>query len=203
MRLIDQVRAAVGPSPRQGDWVRRPDPPAWATDVPSFRRTWQRTEALARDGVVVWGQLVMANGDLFQEGPDDAPAAIVYSFDPIFDRHPEWLEPVARQIYAFYEGDEELSDDPLAACPLAPSVANLRHRVRTGTDHDLAYRVPTMLSGGRVVYLTSLMVHRVHLPGGVLRGERMPLLAERHLDEPTTMIVPSDRWPDSLRASWA
>ena len=89
--------------------------------------------------------------------------------------------------------------DPL----LAPAVANLRHSIRTGYADSFGRGVPTLLSGGRRVYRSSLMVHRDHLPDGMLHPMRVPLLVERRLEAPTAMTVPKAFWPDALLARWA
>jgi hypothetical protein len=141
----------------------------------------------------------MANGELWRPGDDDLPAGAVYSFDPIFDRHPEWLEPIATGLYRFHEGQVALDTDPCASVPLAPSVANLRHQLRTGYERPLAQPLPLELSGGRRVFHTTLMLHRAHLPGGYLVGSRLPLLVERRVGDGVAMVLPGELWPASWR----
>lgn len=200
MRPIERIRAALGPAPRPPlDALERPPPPSWCDDADPLTLLWQRHDTLVRDGVVVWAHLFMANAVLFEPGDSDAPAGAVYSLDPIYDRHPEWLEPIGNRLFTFHEGEDmAYDDDMLAAVPLAPEVVNLRHSLRSGYERSFGQPIPPELAGGRRVYSTTVMIHRAHLPEGHLTTMRVPLLVERRHHDPAALVVPGRYWPASM-----
>ena len=64
----------------------------------------------------------------------------------------------------------------------------------------VAVRSPQSLTGGRQMFLVDVMVHREHLPGGVLNGVVFPIL--HHPQTANVWIVPARYWPDELVSWW-
>lgn len=143
---------------------------------------------LLSKGQVVWGALVQANMDLFAPGPDDLPAALVYSRDPHFDARPQALRRIAAILLASAGAD--------APAPLQA----IGGRLQDGRDRFQNLAVPPVVTG-RKVLVSTFAVFRRHLPGGVMAGRSwFPLLVHPYTH--AVMIVPRQFWPDGLAAGW-
>jgi hypothetical protein len=181
---LDTWRAGATPDDyldlREGD-------SAWLRDDPLGAIVNAQAMLLSK-GTVVWGALVLANGDLFEPGPDDKPAALVYSRDPHFDGRPQALRRIASALLAPTGNDTPL---PLRV---------LAGRVQAGKDRFQNLPVPTSVSE-RKVLVSTFAVFRQHLPGGVMAGRSwFPVLVHPYTH--AMMIVPRQFWPAGLSASW-
>jgi hypothetical protein len=193
--FLEECRRIVGPPPRRLPlrdwWYLRLRPPEWLAPVlaeghpgyesiPGFYRDRGR---LLRHGIVVWASIIQANRMLFEPGPDDCPAAVVYSFDPHFDDRPGELLEIARAVY-------DLKGKP---CP-DPALAPLASAVTDEYTFWLKEPLPKSLSAGRTVYSSGILIHRKHLPDGVLPDSTFPILACPEGTE-WIMVLPGRYWP--------
>jgi hypothetical protein len=192
--VIDECRVNFGPPPREFTWkqrkrlrVRRPY--FWLRWDPLNIHYRHQRKVLAF-GEIVWAHLVQADDGLRQRSTSDQPAEVIYSFDPFFDAELDELGRIAGGIAAL-KGTEP--EDPVAR-RIARHLAARRSRVTR-------LRVPEEYTGGRDVYLTSMMVTRKHLPDFVLACPFFPLIACEEAS-PAVMILPSRYWPISLVCIW-
>lgn len=165
---------------REGDsgWLRA-DP---------LREILDAQAMLLAKGQVVWGALVLAHGALFEPGPDDRPAALVYSRDPHFDARPQALRRIAGVLLASSGAD--------APVPLRI----IAGRLQEGRDRFQNLAVPAIVTG-RKVLVSTFAVFRRHLPGGVMAGRSwFPLLVHPYTH--AIMIVPRQFWPAGVADSW-
>lgn len=191
--LLDDCRRLLGPSPRRFgilDYAYlQVEPPRWLTGDNLLWSTYRDQKLLRAEGQVVWGVLVQANGALFEPGRDDNPAAILYSADPSFDDDLPTLRRLAKQLFSL--------KGTTGNGALQPFVDIITDEYRM----DLNVPLPDALTGGRVVFTSSCMIHRRHLPTGILSWGFFPLLAAPNRS-PAVMPVPARFWPDDLVAAW-
>lgn len=191
--LLDEVRETIGPIPR---WRRilahlqlRVRPPSWFSRTDELTEVYRRQWTLLREGDVVWGALVQANGNLFQSGPDDHPAMTTYSADPFFDNDPTRLGAIVNRLYQMKH-----------TTPPDPGERRLAEMITDQMERGMGWVVPKSCTRGREVVSTSFMVFRRHLPDGILRCGWFPLLT--HPETPAVMIVPLRYWPPDLVRLW-
>lgn len=111
-------------------------------------------------GKIYYGMVVKANNRLFEkkfarlaEG-----AVLAYSTDEFFERNPLHLQKIIRNLYS--RGDSAV-------------------RKILADDHNFFtnYLVDPALTDGRTVYLTTVVVYRLHLPEGCFSDSLVPLIA--------------------------
>lgn len=191
MSLLRDLRARLGPPPRTLE-VRLPPQPEWAKADP-LGKTWALAPRIAAQGTLVLGWVVMANAKLWQPGEHDHPAGAVYSFDDACADPPTLLEPASSRLYAMYKDAPE---------PVGPSrrpwTRAVQDQIHSGFERPFHQPLPPDLTGGPVMYHTSLMVFRDHLPDGILRSSVLPLLVDRD-GSGLPLMVPHEHWPDSLK----
>jgi len=175
------------------EWARAPAPAELAIPRPHgvagdpLAHWFDDLPVLGRSGRVVWARLVQASTSLFRAGHDDHPGEIV--FDPTGRHDPERLDAVAQRLYALKGTRPE---NPSLGF-IAASLTHERTRTR-------GFPVPPSL-GAHGLLMSTLLIHRPHLPGGRLAGLRFPVLVA---DEAPglAMVLPARFWPAALRAAW-
>jgi hypothetical protein len=189
-RALAELRARWSPSQRRlhAEAWALPEPPVWVERDP-LRELWVDHERLLATGELTWGAVVMANAGAWKPGPHAHVAAIIYSFDPWFERDPSRLNTVAQRVFA-------LREPPEARWPAERRVQGW---VRDGDARYAAQPLPPSLAMGRAVDLSTALLLREHLPGGHLRGPVLLVLASRDGDPKSCFVVPAALWPTSLR----
>ena len=185
MNRLEALQARLGSPPRRLQ-LQLPAPPTWATGD-AIHRIWDRAHLVAQHGTAVMGWVYMANTHLFAEGEDDAPAGVVYSFDPAYAANPERLVPTAHRLYA-HHGNDDGTFEP----SVRPSVRQLQDMVHSGFERPFHQRLPSEVTGGAVVYHSTLMLFRSHLRDGYLTDHSVPLLVERSTDG-VAIVVPIEQ----------
>lgn len=167
--------------------------PGWLGEQDGLYHQVRLRDALMQRGELALGAFFMANTVLWEDGDTDAPAGVVYSFDPVLQRFPERLAAIGTALYRFHEYAGEPPVDPWRRLVL--------DQLHSGYERPLHERVPPELASGRVAYHTSLMVFREHLPTGRITGRWVPLLVLREGPCPA-MIVPSRLWSEPFLEAW-
>ncbi|MEM7263845.1 MAG: hypothetical protein AAF488_17795 [Planctomycetota bacterium] len=197
--LIEQTRATFEAArpPYRGvrgffAWRKlRAVEPRWMRGTPDrLLEIYRNQRALIERGQVVWGCIVQANVLLYEPGPDDCPAAVIYSPDPEMDGRLRLFRSISESLYRL-KGSE-------------PSSRSLQRFAETLTDeHERLMKlpVPRRLTHGTEVIYTSIMVPRKHVPGGYLAQSYFPLLVAPEITE-ATMILPVDFWAPGLIEAW-
>ena len=148
---------------------------------------------LLQQGIVVWGRLVQSNNLLFKPGRWDHPAVIVCSPDPIFHSSLGELTRIARELY-------ELKDKKIEH-PEMLDLINFAEAITNEMDCLFNIEIPNCLTLNQLVYFTSIMVYRKHLPEGYLKQGWFPVLIAPD-KTPAAMILPSRYWQPSLLQVW-
>lgn len=128
-------------------------------------------------GKIHYGYLVEANSEMFRFKDLKTvalPGVVLYSTDDYFDSHPLELKKIAKTMYA-----------------------NKHHNIlRNELNYFTAQRIPNELTGGREVYMTTIMFYRLHLPLGYLSDSLMPLVADpKHT---AAFVVDVQYWTNPL-----
>jgi hypothetical protein len=192
--VIDACRAEFGPPPRQFTWkewfhlLMIPLNPALWMD--SLLWVYFRQGTLRKNGEIVWGHIVQANNALFSKGFGDLPADVIFSFDPHYDDAIGELEGIAAALF-------ELK----GTRPEDPAAKRIAKHLTAEITRAWKLPVPVDLTGGREVFLTTIMVCRAHLPGRHLAASLFPLLATREQTK-AAMILSSRYWPAELLDCW-
>jgi hypothetical protein len=158
-----------------------------------FCALYRDQNVLLKKGVVVWGRLVQANNLLFKPGKWDHPAVIVCSPAPVFDSNLRELTRIANDLY-------ELKDQKLEHPEMADFVT-FADVITNEMDCLFNVEIPDSLTLNQLVYFTSIMVCRKHLPGGYLKSDWFPVLIAPE-KTPAAMILPSKYWLPELRRAW-
>src|SRR5688572_4711207 len=109
MAEMEGCRRALGSPPRRfGFWDRRRyldvPTPKWAKGD-RLMTFFQNQRQVLEEGRVTWGHVVQANSMLFEPGPHDCPAAVVYACDPARPLGLEELGAIAGSMF------DELKDN--------------------------------------------------------------------------------------------
>lgn len=138
---------------------------------------------------VVWGAVAGANDLLFEPGPEDSPAAVVYATGTDFDDTPGALREVADRT----GGLPEESDDP--------ALAAFARFVASSTPLATKVPIPASLTANVPLYYAMIVVARKHLPDGVLTKDLVPLLINPGVTTAAT-ILPSRYWSPEMLDYW-
>lgn len=128
-------------------------------------------------GKIRYGYLVEANSEMFRFKDLQTvamPGVVIYSTDDYFDSHPLALKQIANTLFANKHSNI------------------LRNELKYFT----AQRVSDELTGGREVYMTTIMFYRLHLPLGYLSDSLMPLVADPSC--PAAFVVDVKYWTNPL-----
>lgn len=194
--VIDSVRQLLGPPPRTFDssltQYLTVVPPIWLEGHPDDEQ-WlnvQSQERLRREGRVVWATIAQANSNLFERNNLEAGASVIYSPDPWFDTDVKALALIAHQCFELKGTD-----------PADPESATFARMLTNELIRAMGLKVPSIFTGGRKVYHSSMLVPRKHLPKGYLSGSYFPVWIDAKKPGPVVM-VPAAYWPASLTRAW-
>ncbi len=158
-----------------------------------FCSLYRDRHLLLTHGQIVWGRIVQANAQLYQPGKEDRPASIVYSPDPLFNGNVGELVRIARELY-------ELKNKTIEH----PEMLNLKVFAAAITDEVEALfnvEIPNSIAANHLVYYTTTMIHRKHIPLGYLKAGWFPLVVAPQ-QTPATMILPCRYWCSTLLQMW-
>lgn len=193
-KVLEHIRQKVGPAPRRippesrNFLITRPQ--IWCVvHKDPMLEYFRSQELLLREGQVVWGAVVQANGMCYGVGPSDHPSTVIYSMDRTFDDNPEGLVEIAKKLLNLRGGkwadqEEQSYGDMLAI----------------ETNRAMGIPIPKSIAEGRKIFSTTIMWRRRHLPSGVLKGSYFPVLV--HPKTTAVLVVPSQTWPEEFAQSW-
>jgi hypothetical protein len=149
------------------------------------------TPTLRDQGQVVWGHLVQGNRLLFDpRNRKTLPARVIYGIGTAFDDRLGLLADAAQRLCALVGGPQG-----------DPELVNLAALMADETQRASRLLLPGRLCEGEDVYFTTCFLQPSHLAGSCLRGQFFPLLICPARTE-AVMVVPSEYWPEELRAAW-
>lgn len=120
-------------------------------------------------GKIFYGYIVQANEMLFSLKDlkySVFPAVVIYSPDEYYERFPLTLKEIAEALFA--ERDNNILNEK--------------------ETYFLSQRVSDELTEGRVVYMTTIMIYRSHLPILLLSDSLIPLIADPNGKEPVFVV---------------
>ncbi|MEM8680556.1 MAG: hypothetical protein AAGF97_14510 [Planctomycetota bacterium] len=192
--MMRNTRVRFGPPPRKFGMREqislRIAPPSWCTSNDELRVIYKDQRVVFSEGYVVWSHLVQANSDLFSSSSsENCPAAVVYSpqlhwGDQLFP-----LADMAQQVFELREAVGGGAREQQLGRLLADEYARF-------FDEEL----PRSIAGDAHVLLTSIMVHRKHLPDSHLVSSYLPLVV--HPRTPASLILPGKFWDLDLVEAW-
>ena len=165
-------------------------PPKWMPDTDGLHKLYQSQQLLFGQGHVVFGTIVQANTLLFERGKDDCPANLIFSLDSYFDEHLDELGQIATETYLLKENKTHQRNLDAVGLLLANE-----------TKREFNRKLPVVLTGGREVYLTTVMIHRKHLPMRRLIGSWLLLLVLPEFTQ-YAIVLPGRYWGREMTAQW-
>ena len=188
MSQLAALEQRLGTAPRTVDWSL--PKPAWWVKKDVLLGQWTHREAVIRDGRLVLADVYLANHALFLAGDQqDAPCSIVYGFDALLHRHPTWLEACGKRLNRMHAAK------PGKASEMSPWLRRVQDEVRDEMARPIHRRLPPELTRGPVVYYSSAMLFRAHLPNGNLGSDIRLLPFLVHPDLGFALQVPFEFWP--------
>ena len=196
--VISDCAAKLGPAPRKisllDSWgyLRNPRPD-WVIGSPGEQLAthFNHLELTFREGKVVWGYLLQANSQLFENGVHDCPGELLYSIeDSPEEANPATLAPIAHEVTAL-KGTG--TTDPELA-PIGDYLTDEMIRV-FGLD------VPAVLSPGLKCKISTTFFVRKHLPKKRICSGFFPLLVREEAPH-VAMVIPSRYWPKGFVKMW-
>lgn len=164
-------------------------PPGWMPTDDALREVYRQQWTLIEKGRVVWGHIVQANKLLFEAGAINSPANVLYSTDAYFDDLAE-LPELAGTLFS--TKGEQLDD---------PEVQRFADALAAERTRPLRLLLPKRMTGDREVCFSTIMVHREHLPTGMLSTPFFPLLVAPDVVD-VTMILPCKFWDPLVIQLW-
>ncbi len=166
--------------------------PSVLQDGHPLARLFQDQEKLLREGEVHYAHIVQANSNLFKFFPcKNFPAQVLFSTEPSVDELPLLLRELCRRIYQY-------KDKPLETVP-----EQYREMVEVVADEydssSFSFMVPLDGQDAQIFFIPT-MIHRKLLPGRVLRGGFLPVLA--HKDCRSVLILPEKYWSKAFKRLW-
>lgn len=193
LALLEEVRARLGKPPRpfragKRDYHRVPIPEGFPRHDELFQ-IFEKQELLMREGKVVWGAVVQANGILYQPGRGDRPATVIHADHPEVDVAPATLLEIARSLFELKRAD-----------PVDGEERNYAFMLRDEQLRGMGIKAPTRRTRGLPVHSTGTIVFREHLPTRFLVETFFPILT--YYTTPAVIVVPHFYWPDALIDHW-
>lgn len=188
--LLDASRAKLEVARRDFDAFRyRVSPPGWLNRNDPLYATYTDAPLLLREGDLVWGHVVQANGQLFSRGTENAPAAVLFAEDRTFDHLVDRLLRASQQLFA-------LRSDTAVDSEFE------RMRAFLTNERERAWRVPcpAEIARGQRLFVATIMIHRWWLPLRYIGVNFLPILVSERV--PTVMMLPGELWAEDLVKAW-
>lgn len=161
----------------------------WFSEDPMLL-AYKKSHLFLQQGRVVWGHIIQANKALFDPSDKgDYPAAILYSPDPYYDAHMPALTKIAHSLFAI-KGKDTSQELKIFSDTLADEY-----------ETHMKLPIPPVLTEGREVYYSSILIPRKHLAFPFLVASAFPLLiAPNHTDG--NKILPALYWSEWMHLYW-
>lgn len=146
--------------------------PDISRQITIYQEPFKNRKKLIMEGDLVPGALIMANELLFWDDNDyDCPAVFIYSHDKYYEENPEELISLAHKLYDL----TSLSEDELVFDMAKKEIADI---LKDEYSPSFNRVVPRELTGGRTVFMTTLVVVRDEIENGFLDRRIYPLLVK-------------------------
>ena len=191
---ISEIRHALGPAPRK---VSTTDlktsfatpKPAWCVPPDPMRMFFKEKSRLVATGEVTAGIVLQANAAVFSRGPYTHPADILYETEPSGVTDVTELADVRDRLADLREAD------------VGRDLQSFADALRKETSRAFGAAVPSRLEGRTPHSLTSTLIYRSMLPGGMLSRTLLPLLVAPQSPR-VALVVPKSYWPGDMYEWW-
>lgn len=167
-------------------------PPFWLPQKESggYEQIYIDKKMLFEKGHIGWAYIVQANEKLYRPGRLSYPAIIIYSFDKYFDDKLSELSSIASFLLSL-----KMEPDVPTELKIFKSIVANRFSLLFNR------RLPNSISQGKMIFLTSIIIHRKHLPVNHLKAHWFPILSHPKKTS-ATIVFPSRYWEKSLVERW-
>ncbi len=180
-RILAATRTALGPAPRTVASWEIPKVPTWLKKSDPLFRGYARQPALLASGDLVFGYVVQANANLFEPGPMDHPATVIFGARPDVELDIAALEAIASAASGF----KDTTPRDLALRRVADALTKEEER-------HAPFDLPPAITSGLPARMGDMMIHRAYLPTGQLAACLLPLVVSPARDE--AMLLPRALW---------
>lgn len=186
---LEKMRANYAKNPLKDINLHRP---WWILYDDEMARIYEEKKKLVQYGQIYYAHLVQANNHLFRAFPPfDYPAQLLYSTDPAIECDPLLLQEVSLALYSYKNSDEKPPEEWKEMVRVIED-----ERDRTVFSFDCP-----MKSGTFWATMQPMMVFRRHLPGRVLKGGLLPILACPAKCQ-SILILPKEYWTENFTNAW-
>ncbi len=193
--LLKGCRDTAGAAPRNFSLMDRlsylnPRTPMWCTPSDPLTKYVKDRGMLLKEGTIVWGALVQANTLMFQPGTHDHAGEVLFSVEPERVVDPLQLSRVAHRVFGL-KGVQQSE----------PALARIAEHLGEEYARAFGLEVPKSLSPEIPSAISTVLLHRKHLPSGYLKRSIFPILVL--VPDPwLAMVLPSRYWPTELTKWW-
>jgi len=159
--------------------------PSWVTPESPMHEAYSNSDLLLRSGEIRFAAIVSAHQSLYAPGHYDGAMYVVHA-DP--EQAPDVVEGIASWLRGF---TGTTPANPILAT-LAAAMAEPRALART--------EIPTGLTFGRRMLVSSVVVRREELPDRRLRGGFVPILTHPRVQ--SVLALPEALWGNDLVEAW-
>jgi hypothetical protein len=152
-----------------------------------LKKIYKNLDKLYESGQIVYASLVQANSNLFEDSSSgDYPADVVFSNDDFYKSNPLELENISKELFR-HKGKDNV---PAELKEISDSI--------TGEiERTFDVPIPLNITENREVYLTTIMVHRNHLPQRKLTSRILPIICETN-ELNVSVILPKRYWTEEF-----
>lgn len=154
---------------------------------------YEEQSNLFQMGRIYYGYIVQANNYLFQKDPYiNCPAAILYSTDDRLNRNPAILKKVGKWLFSYKNTDEA----PEHVKRVVDAITDEKERL-----FNVKIEINMNDGSQAVLYYTTVMIFRKHLPEGMIKGSFLPIIASPNMFK-TVMVLPKKYWTKRFIKNW-
>ena len=179
--------------------------PQWLTPEDPLFKIYDDKQILFEKGEIYYAQIVQANEILFNPNSNvDAPASVIFSTNPIFNKFPYLLKFIAEKLYSYK--DANLEDIPGNFRKLAEIITSEKDRTTVDFTAPLELDsrlistlnpennsiAPTNFTSVEFRF-TTVTVFRKDVPRGAIAGPLFPIVAAPDRCE-SALILPKEYW---------
>ncbi len=191
-QMLQECRQLIGAATRTFSfWNRRTylhtPRSKWLTSDNAMRIVFDDRTNLLAHGEVVWGHIVQANVQIFDEGNVDVPALVLLCPNPEVVIDPDDLGVVSQSLFALKN--------------TVPNEGHLQDIAATLTNEHSTPRalaIPRSMSRRVPMVMTTIFFARKHLPGRRLCKPYLPILISPSSPGFATPL-PGKYWPANLK----
>lgn len=161
--------------------------PSWVSgDALSW--IYKDAPTLFAEGKIVYASLVQANNLMFlPQSRYNCPGNILFSMESYYDKNPKELRDIATMLFG-YKG----------CSTVPPEITKVVSSITSENDRLFNIMLPLSVTQDHLVYFTTIMFHRNHLPDKYLRNSIFPVLAlPSKLN--SAIVLPGHYWSEALK----